>query len=422
MVYCTMEEWLVINEFPNYSVSNLGNVMNNKTNKRMKLNVKGGYCHISLKNETSKKSLKVHRLVACAFIPNPENKPEVNHKDKNKVNNNVNNLEWNTRLENCKHKSNGLVYKSNKNRPIIRLDKITEEILENYNSIEDAGEWASNNKLTINSHNGRNAIGNCVNGLTKSAYGYKWKYIEKNNLENEEWREIDLKKVFNEEILPDKKYYVSNLGRFKNSYGQIMDNYKVNENGYIRVYIYKKTFALHRLVALTFLENFENKEQVNHKDGNKLNNNVENLEWCNNSENQKHKFQLGLGNYFTRKIIQYDLEFNKIKEFNSIAEASKELGIGKSGINANCLYKQKYSGGFIFRYVEDLLFDKSEKVIINKNRGRKVGQYDLNMNLIKIHNSTADASRNVNVHKNNIWAVIKNNKKSAGGFIWKYLD
>lgn len=51
-----------------------------------------------------------------------------------------------------------------------------------------------------------------------------------------------------------------------------MENYKTNDNGYIRVYIYKKTFALHRLVAITFLEN---KQQVNHKDGNKINNAVE---------------------------------------------------------------------------------------------------------------------------------------------------
>jgi hypothetical protein len=103
-------------------------------------------------------------------------------------------------------------------------------------------------------------------------------------------------------------------------------------------------------------------------------------------------------------------------------EASNELNIGKAGINATCLYKQKHSGGYIFRYIEDISFDKSEKVVINKNRGRNVGQYDLDMNLLKIHNSIADASRNVNIHKNNIWAVIKNNRKTSGGFIWKYLD
>jgi len=417
-----MEEWREIRDFPNYNVSNLGNVMNNKTNKLMRLNLKAGYYQICLTAEKIRKQFKVHRLVALAFIPNPENKPEVNHKDKNKVNNNVKNLEWNTRLENCHHKSVGLVYKSNKNRPIIRLDKITEEILENYNSIEDAGIWAFNNKLTSNSHNGRNAIGNCVNGLTKSAYGYKWKYIEKNNLENEEWREIDTNKILNEENISDKKYYVSNLGRFKNSYGTIMENYKINENGYIRIYIYKQTFALHRLVALTFLENPENKETVNHKDGNKLNNKLDNLEFATNKEQQIHKFEIGLGNNFTRKIKQYDLEFNEIKTFNSIVEASKELNIGKAGINATCLYKQKHSGGFVFRYLEDTTFDKSEKVSVNKNIGRNVCQYDLNMNLIKIYNSIADASKNTNIHKNNIWGVINNLRKTSGGFIWKYLD
>lgn len=415
-----MEEWREIQEFPNYSVSNFGNIKNNKTNKVLKLNLKGGYYNISLINENGQKSFKVHRLVALAFISNPENKSDVNHEDKNKINNNVTNLTWMTRKENNQHKSLGLVYKSNKNKPIIRLN-LNNDILDNYNSIEDAGQWAFENKLTKTSHNGRNAIGNCVNGLSNSAYGFKWKYKD-NSLENEEWREIDLKKIFSENIVPDKKYYISNLGRFKNSYGQIMENYKTNENGYIRVYIYKKTVALHRLVAYTFLEKPENKEQVNHKDGNKLNNKVENLEWCTNSENQKHKFEIGLGQNFTRKIVQYDLEFNKIKEFNSIVEASKELNIGKTGINATCLYKQKQSGGYIFRYTEDLPFDKSKKIVINKNIGRNVGQYDLNMNLIKIHNSIIDASRNLNIHKNNIWGVINNLRKTSGGFIWRYLD
>lgn len=53
-----MEEWRVIIDYPNYSISNFGNIKNNKTNKQMKINVKSDYCHISLKNETSKKTLK----------------------------------------------------------------------------------------------------------------------------------------------------------------------------------------------------------------------------------------------------------------------------------------------------------------------------------------------------------------------------
>lgn len=347
-----MEEWHVINEFPNYSVSNLGNVMNNKTNKIMKLCLKGGYYHISLKNKDCKKGLKVHRLVALAFINNPENKTDVNHEDKNKLNNNITNLTWMTRKENNQHKSIGLIYKSNKNKPINRLDKITGETIENYNSIEDAGIWAFENKLTKTSHNGRNAIGNCVNGLSSSAYGFIWEYEKNENKMNEEWREIDLQKLFKNNNVFDKKYYVSNLGRFKNIYGKIMENYKVNENGYIRVYIYKKTFTLHRLIALTFLENPENKQQVNHKDGNKLNNKVENLEWCSNSENQKHKFEIGLGNNFTRKIGQYDLKSNFIKEFKSITCAAKEMGISKSTIRGVLICNRKTSGGFIWKYLD----------------------------------------------------------------------
>ena len=129
------------------------------------------------------------------FIENPENKPEVNHKDKNKLNNNVNNLEWNTRLENNKHRCEGLIIKNNKNKPILRIDKCNNLILEQYNSIEDAGIWVCNNNLTSNAPNGRNSIGNCLNGLSNSAYGYKWKYVEIDNYENEEWKEINLKKT-----------------------------------------------------------------------------------------------------------------------------------------------------------------------------------------------------------------------------------
>jgi hypothetical protein len=229
---------------------------------------------------------------------------------------------------------------------------MTGEILEKFNSIEDAGIWAYENKLTSNSHNGRNSIGNCVNGLSNSAYGFRWEYEKNEDKNNEEWREINLKNLFGMEKEFNKKYFVSNLGRFKNSYGTIMDNYKVNENGYIRVFIYNKTFALHRLIALTFLENTENKEQVNHKDGNKLNNSIDNLEFVTNKENQLHKFQMGLGNNYTRKIGQYDLNGNFIKEFKSIISAAKELNTSISNIKGVLINKRNTAAGFIWKYLD----------------------------------------------------------------------
>jgi hypothetical protein len=191
-----------------------------------------------------------------------------------------------------------------------------------------------------------------VNGLSKSAYGFKWEYENKyEDLENEVWKEVIIKDV-DATIHGNKKYYVSNLGRFKNSQGIIRDNYKVGEYGYIRVYIYNKTYAVHRLIAFAFLENPDNKEQVNHIDGNKLNNSVQNLNWVSCSENQLHKFQTGLGNSFTKKIVQYDLEMNKIKEFTSIAGAAKELNIGKTNINGVLKNRRNTAGGFIWKYLD----------------------------------------------------------------------
>ena len=63
---------------------------------------------------------------------------------------------------------------------------------------------------------------------------------------------------------------------------------------YLRVSINNKGYAVHRLVAMAWLNNKRGVKQVNHKDGNKLNNNIENLEWCTGSENQKHAMSIGL--------------------------------------------------------------------------------------------------------------------------------
>lgn len=72
-----------------------------------------GYGFISLSLNGNLKYYHIHRLVAHAFIPNPENKPQVNHKDCNKSNNNLSNLEWMTGKENCLHALQNIVYKRN---------------------------------------------------------------------------------------------------------------------------------------------------------------------------------------------------------------------------------------------------------------------------------------------------------------------
>lgn len=94
-------EWKKIKGFENYEISNEGEVRNIITGLVLKQADNGrGYLEVGLHINKKRKHKYIHRLVAEAFIPNPESKPEVNHIDENKTNNNVSNLEWVTRTEN----------------------------------------------------------------------------------------------------------------------------------------------------------------------------------------------------------------------------------------------------------------------------------------------------------------------------------
>ncbi len=106
-----MEEFKAIENY-DYSISNHGNVKNNKSGRILKaMSNKKGYYLIDLSKNGKSNKILVHRLVANAFIPNPENKPQVDHIDNNKTNNNVNNLRWCTNDEN---QFNKCISKANK--------------------------------------------------------------------------------------------------------------------------------------------------------------------------------------------------------------------------------------------------------------------------------------------------------------------
>lgn len=111
-----MDTWSKIPGYKNYSVSDSGLVRNDKTGriKATKSDSKGrDYQHVDLYSDGKGRSMRVHRLVAQAYIPNPENKPEVNHKDGNPRNNRADNLEWATKSENMKHAVATGLYKPN---------------------------------------------------------------------------------------------------------------------------------------------------------------------------------------------------------------------------------------------------------------------------------------------------------------------
>lgn len=100
------EQWKDIDDYEDYQISSSGNVISTKRGNRRQLvpflNTKG-YLFVNLCKNGKKKNFFIHRLVARAFLPNPENKTDVNHLDGNPLNNHLENLEWATRKENMQH-------------------------------------------------------------------------------------------------------------------------------------------------------------------------------------------------------------------------------------------------------------------------------------------------------------------------------
>ena len=179
------------------------------------------------------------------------------------------------------------------------------------------------------------------------------------------------------EIWKDKKdyeghYQVSNLGRAKSldryikgkghslqfKKGRILKPMK-DSNGYLKVRLCNgeksKTFNLHRLVAEAFIPNPNNYKEVNHKDENKTNNVVTNLEWCDKKYNQnygtrnKRISEKMTNGKLSKPVLQYDLEGNFIKEWKSTAECGRN-GFNQGAVSACCLGKLKKSKNFIWKY------------------------------------------------------------------------
>ncbi|MBO7079503.1 MAG: HNH endonuclease [Bacilli bacterium] len=183
----------------------------------------------------------------------------------------------------------------------------------------------------------------------------------------------------NKEIWKDIKdyeglYQVSNFGRVKSLEKKVWNRYefivrkerilktKNNSKEYCIVKLYKDNKhynkKIHRLVAEAFIPNPNDLPQINHIDGNKNNNNANNLEWCTNKENQIHAWNNNLqkkkyskDHPLSKKVYQYDKNMNLIKIWYSVSEAEKVLHL--KNVSTVCYNKRKTAGGFIWRYEND---------------------------------------------------------------------
>ena len=176
------EIWKDIKDYEGlYQISNLGNIRT-IDGYNIKPWITRGYCYVALSKNGNSKKYRVHRLVAQAFIINPNNLQIINHKDENKQNNRVDNLEWCTQYENVhkyfdtkpeKYNKSKKSIKKIKNyhlsRKILQLDK-NGIILNTWNSMMDIER-----NLGIKSGN----ISLCCRGIKPTAKGYIWRYADK---------------------------------------------------------------------------------------------------------------------------------------------------------------------------------------------------------------------------------------------------
>lgn len=157
------EQWRAVEGYPKYEVSNLGRVVSNR-GELTPARLPKGYLVVNLSKNGKWKHHYIHRLVATAFIPNPKNKPTVNHIDGDKNNNRVSNLEWATYLENNLHAIKNNLHK-HYTRAVKQYD-LQGNLVAIYHSIVEANKATGVNKSNI---------GGACRGIYKTAGGYVWK-------------------------------------------------------------------------------------------------------------------------------------------------------------------------------------------------------------------------------------------------------
>ena len=175
-----------------------------------------------------------------------------------------------------------------------------------------------------------------------------------------------------EEIYKDIKdleglYQVSNFGNvmslnyYRSGKPKLLKPSKT-KNGYLLVTLYKnrkrKSYKVHQLVAEHFIPNTDNLPEINHIDEDKTNNRVDNLEWkshkgnCNYGTRNERISKANTNGKRSKKVLQFSLDGEFVREWKSIIEVNKELGYSTGNISSCCLKKIKSAYGYIWRHKE----------------------------------------------------------------------
>jgi len=301
-------------EQTNYNVSNEGQIQVADTLKLRALSTRTGYATFTLIHKDERMTKQVHRLVAEAFIPNDDVKKKyVNHINYNKLDNRVENLEWMTASENNKHAH------QNEDRKSTRIPVIRTNL--------DGTEPFRYEYVNLACRDFGSDINHCLAGRREQVGGYRWTY------ENVEYNKIGDDDIDLDEFKPIEghpNFLISRDARIYNSTRkQFLTPRKTGV--YMGVVLDKEPLCIHRLIATHFIdkpENYDDNWIVNHKDGDKLNNGIENLEWMSASDNTRHMYETGTRKD-ARPILQKDLAGNIIKEYLNAGHVSRELDRGR---------------------------------------------------------------------------------------------
>lgn len=324
-----MENWELVKSAPGCEVSTNGRVRG-ASGKILKCTPRpSGYVSVVLCGEKNQAVL-VHRLVADAFIPNPNGLPQVDHIDRNRSNNRAENLRWVSRQQNASNKEPSGKPPS-RNRSIVQLTSDGDFVQ----------VWGSITAAAASMNMSRQQIDKCLYGKGRTAGGYKWKYRDDyEQVHGEEWQNTKHRGV---------EFTVSNLGRVRCASGKITLGAS-RDDGYRSVDREKKAFLVHRLVASAWVENPDpgTKILVNHKDGNRSNNNASNLEWVTPSENTRAAVLMGSVSTVSVKRTG-GRAGDKI--YPSIRDASRDTETDYTSI-CRCLSgRAKTAGGFYWTRV-----------------------------------------------------------------------